>query len=77
MKEKPIEALMLEFGDSALIFRVRCWIEDYVDTRRVMDKMNSALYEALHRENIEIPFPRRDVHLYPSGVVAESRTVDG
>lgn len=72
MKEKPVEALMLEFGDSALIFRVRCWIEDYVDTRRVMDKMNSTLYEALHREKIEIPFPRRDVHLYPSGVAAES-----
>ena len=72
MKEKPVEALMLEFGDSALIFRVRCWIEDYVDTRRVMDKMNSTLYKALHREKIEIPFPRRDVHLYPSGVAAES-----
>jgi small-conductance mechanosensitive channel len=77
MKARPVEALMLEFGDSALIFRVRCWIEDYVDTRRVMDKMNSALYEALHREKIEIPFPRRDVHLHPSSVVAESKLDSG
>jgi len=38
MKEKLIEALLLEFGESSLIFRVRCWIENYVETRRVIDK---------------------------------------
>lgn len=73
MKEKPVEALMLEFGDSALVFRVRCWIEDYVETRRVMDKMNSVLYRALNEAAIEIPFPRRDVHLRQVGSTPELR----
>jgi MscS family membrane protein len=63
MAERPVEALFLEFGDSALIFRVRCWIEHFVETRRIMDKMNTALYVALQRENITIPFPQRDVHV--------------
>lgn len=71
MKEKPVEALMLEFGDSALTFRVRCWIEDYVETRRVMDKMNSVLYRALNKEAIEIPYPRRDIHLRQASITPE------
>jgi len=66
MVDQPIEALLLEFGDSALIFRVRCWIEHYIDTRRIIDQLNSALYEALNREQIIIPFPRRDVRLVSS-----------
>ncbi len=63
MKDERIEALFLEFGDSALIFRVRCWIEHYVETRRIIDKMNTALYQALQEANIAIPFPQRDIRL--------------
>jgi MscS family membrane protein len=64
MKEERIEALFLNFGDSALEFKVRCWIEHFVETRRVVDKMNTALYQALNEAGIVIPFPQRDVHLY-------------
>jgi len=59
MKEKPVEALFLEFGDSALVFRVRCWIRSYVDTRRVLDKLNTCLYHALNEAGIDIPFPQQ------------------
>jgi small-conductance mechanosensitive channel len=71
MHEKPVEALMLEFGDSALIFRVRCWIENYIETRRVIDKMNTALYKALNQSKIEIPMPQRAVHLNRNTLVPE------
>lgn len=71
MHERPIEALLLEFGESALIFRVRCWIEHYVETRRVMDKMNSALYRALSDAKIVIPMPQRSVQLRQSSVISE------
>jgi small-conductance mechanosensitive channel len=63
MQDEQIEALFLNFGDSALEFRVRCWIENYVETRRIVDKMNTALYYALQEANISIPFPQRDVHI--------------
>ncbi|MBT3239931.1 MAG: mechanosensitive ion channel [Chloroflexi bacterium] len=62
--EKPVEALFLNFGDSALLFRVRWWIDSYIDTRQMFDKVNSAIYKALGRENIEVPFPQQDVHLH-------------
>ena len=62
VQERPVEALFLEFGDSALIFRVRWWIQSYEDTRRMFDRVNTAVYKALQEAGIEIPFPQRDVH---------------
>jgi MscS family membrane protein len=64
MQDERIEALFLEFGDSALIFRVRCWIQHYIETRRIMDKLNTCLYDALNRAGIEIPFPQRVLSIY-------------
>ena len=63
LPDHKIEALFLEFGDSALTFRVRWWIDSYVDTRRMFDRVNTALYNALNEAGIEIPFPHVDVHL--------------
>lgn len=66
MKDQLIEALFLEFQDSGLLFRVRCWIETYVETRRSIDKLNTTIYKALAEAGMEIPFPQRVVHLPPS-----------
>jgi small-conductance mechanosensitive channel len=81
MKNKSVEALFLEFRDSGLLFRVRCWIETYVETRRVIDKMNTAIYKALNEADIGIPFPQRVVHVRHNGPVEEAimleRNTDG
>lgn len=61
-KERGVDALFLEFGDSALVFRVRWWLDSYVDTRRMFDKVNTAIYDELNEAGIEIPFPQQDVH---------------
>ena len=63
LPDRPVEALFLEFGDSALIFRVRWWLDSYVDTRRMFDRVNTSLYNALKKENIQLPFPQLDVHM--------------
>ncbi len=62
VQERPVEALFLEFGPSTLIFRVRWWIESYADTRRMFDKVNTALYHALNQAGIQIPYPQFEVH---------------
>jgi MscS family membrane protein len=61
LEDRPVEALFLEFGDSALVFRVRWWIESYVDTRRMFDSVNTAIYQALQEKGIEIPYPQLEV----------------
>jgi small-conductance mechanosensitive channel len=67
MAEKPVQALLLEFGESSLNFRVRWWVPHYIDTRIILDRVNTAIYNALQREGIEIPFPQRVVHMPSRG----------
>ena len=62
LPDRKVEALFLEFGDSALIFRVRWWLDSFVDTRRMFDKVNTAIYNALNEAGIEMPCPQMDVH---------------
>lgn len=73
MHARPSEALMLEFGDSAMIFRVRCWIEHFVETRRILDKMNSALYKAVNEAKISIE-PLSSIRVYRNEVEFEAIT---
>lgn len=61
LPDRSVEALFLQFGDSALTFRVRWWLESYVDTRRMFDRVNTAIYNALNETGIEMPFPQLDV----------------
>jgi len=62
LESKPVEALFLEFGESAMIFRVRWWIESYVDTRRMFDSVNTSIYQALDTAGVELPPPVRELH---------------
>ncbi len=62
LQDRRVEALFLEFGDSAMIFRVRWWLDSYHDARRMFDRVNSALLDALTREGIELPAPIRTLH---------------
>ena len=58
-RQIPIEALFLEFGDPVFTFRVRWWLESYVYTRRMFDKVNTTIYKGLGEAGIEIPFSQR------------------
>jgi small-conductance mechanosensitive channel len=64
LQNRPVEALLLAFGESALIFRVRWWIESYVDTRRMFDNVNTSLYEALTQAGVSLPYPQLEVRHY-------------
>ena len=55
LTDKPIDVLFLEFGDSAMILRVRWWISSYIDTRRMFDKVNEAIYLSLEGAGVEMP----------------------
>ena len=52
-----------EFGDSALLFAVTFWVRDFNDQWRVASEIRNTLYKRFEREDIEIPFPQRVVHM--------------
>lgn len=52
-----------QFGESSLDFELLGWIAKPVDRGRVKHELNCAVYKALSINNIEIPFPQRDLHV--------------
>ena len=51
------------FGESSLNFQLLFWIEKPEARGRSIDALNSAIYKEFHKNNIEIPFPQRTVHI--------------
>lgn len=51
------------FGESSLDFELLGWIANPVDRGRVKHELNCAVYKALNKNRIEIPFPQRDLHV--------------
>lgn len=54
------------FGDSSLDHELLCWVEQPILRGRVLHLLNTEVYKRFKEENIDIPFPQRDVHLYPA-----------
>jgi small-conductance mechanosensitive channel len=52
-----------QFGESSLNFELLCWIEMPVDSGRISHELHCAVYKAFQREQIQIPFPQRDLHV--------------
>jgi len=63
LPDKPVDALYVTMGDSAMTFRVRWWIHSYVDTRRIFDRVNTALQVALEHAGIKSPFNTLDINI--------------
>jgi small-conductance mechanosensitive channel len=52
MKDKPIQALLFDFTEFGVKFKVRCWIESYVEKDVSVNRLNTIIYEALKNANI-------------------------
>jgi potassium-dependent mechanosensitive channel len=61
-KSPAPEALFRGFGNSSLDFEIRVWLH-FDDWYSVHSEINVAINRALAENNIEIPFPQRDLHL--------------
>ena len=51
------DIVIVDFGASAVVYRVRFWITDYSRDGVARDQVRSAVYYALRRHGYEIPFP--------------------
>lgn len=57
--------LLLEFGDSSVVWEVSIWATDPWVARITLSDMNKAIWRVLKEEGITIAFPQLDVHLSP------------
>ncbi len=63
LADRPVDALYIEMGDSGVIFRVRWWIETYVDLRRNLDRVHTALQVAFDEAGIPFAYTTQSVRL--------------
>ena len=63
LKKPPPEALHLGFGDSSWNMRLRAWIAHPKRHTYVRSDINCAIVRKFRENNVEIPFPQRDVHV--------------
>ena len=64
-KGKEPNIVLKSFDDSAINLKILVWVPvltQYVDDGRILE----CVYETLQENNIEIPFPQRDVHIIQS-----------
>jgi MscS family membrane protein len=61
--DKPVEAIYNQIGDSAMIFRIRWWIESFEDTSLVSGRVNTAIQKSFDQAGIEMPNTAYDINL--------------
>ena len=62
-RASPPKALFMGFGDSSLEFELRVRILDIKKRYDVLSELNLGVNDAFIKEDIEIPFPQRDIHI--------------
>jgi len=65
LKEPPAVARLLDFGEHGIDLELRLWINDPQNgVNNVRSDVNLEIWDRFEANNIQIPYPQRDVHLY-------------
>lgn len=63
--KNPVSDVLFEsYGDNSINFILRVWTSDYINRPNVLkSQLYYEVFKSFREENIEIPFPQRDLHL--------------
>lgn len=63
-KEVQPDCFLEEYGDSAVIFTLYFWVDNIIEGRKKpKSEVLFTIWDKFEANNIEIPFPQRDVHV--------------
>ena len=69
LKTPKPEVLFTEMADSSLNFSLRVWTDKYINRPIVLKSLlYFEIFRRFKKENIEIPFPQRDLHIKNSEI---------
>jgi len=76
--EKRTRVIMTGLGDNSVNFELFIWVKgnDTLYPKRTTSRFLIMIYKALNENNIEIPFPQRDLHIRSIDVEIPVRTTD-
>lgn len=66
--------LFRDFGDSALMFDLRFYLNDMYDVIKVPSDIRFEIDRQFRAQGVEIPFPQRDVHIKPPQGAMQNET---
>lgn len=59
LSSPPPDVLFHDFGESALVYRARFWIDQFEFDESAREEVRTAIFYEFHRRGIEIPWPIR------------------
>lgn len=63
LKQPPPNAFFIDFGESALSFRLMCTVGNVTDAFSVESELRFAIMAQLREKGIEVPYAQRDINL--------------
>ena len=63
LKEPAPIAFFIGFGESSLDFELKFWLDDPLIGKRVTSELGCKIWQAFADNDIEIPYPQRDLHV--------------
>jgi small-conductance mechanosensitive channel len=76
LKKPQPNVLFVDFGDSALEFELRIWINDPEEgIESVRSAVRFEIWKAFKENGIQIPYPQRDVHIKSAQETLRSRAL--
>jgi len=61
--EPPSNVWFIGFGDSSINFELLVWIANPLLRKQVLSELNYAIDDVFRQNNVDMPFPQRDLHL--------------
>jgi small-conductance mechanosensitive channel/CRP-like cAMP-binding protein len=61
-RQPPPVVQLVDFGDFALVYTVKFWIEEYAQRNIITSEARRRIWYAFQRQHIEIPYPKRDIY---------------
>jgi small-conductance mechanosensitive channel len=61
-QEDKASVRITAFGDFSITYEVKFWLDDHAHYQEMNDGVRTAIWYALKKENIKIPFPVSEVH---------------
>ncbi len=78
IEEPEPSCFLLNYGDSSVDFTLLFWVEDVTEGRwGPKSDVMFAIWDKFAANNIEIPFPQRDLHIRSSEQVFRTESVSG
>jgi small-conductance mechanosensitive channel/CRP-like cAMP-binding protein len=72
LKEPSPKVFVVEFGDSAVIYEIKYWLNDHSRFNDITDAVRTNIWYELNRRQFNIPFPIRTIQMREPGALGDT-----